>query len=73
VMSKTLKKVDSSMVYAVGYDKQTRTLEVIFRRGGIWLYHDVPPAEYRRMMTSDSIGSYLRSCIIGGFRQTEIR
>jgi hypothetical protein len=72
-MTNALKKVDSSMVYAVGYDTATKTLEAVFRRGGIWLYHDVPKAEYQRMMKSDSIGSYLRSCIIGAFRQTEIR
>jgi len=61
------------MVYAVGYDAEKKTLEVVFRRGGIWLYHDVPKAEYQRMMKSDSIGSYLRSCIIGAFPESEIK
>ena len=63
-MIKKLTKVESSMVYAVGYDRETKTLEVVFTRGGIWKYVDVPEREYRDMMKSNSIGSYMRNCII---------
>ena len=72
-MIKKLTKVDSSMVYAVGYDRESKTLEVVFKRGGIWEYEDVPEKEYRAMMKSSSIGSYMRSCIIDMYRDSEIR
>jgi hypothetical protein len=67
-----LRKVDSSMVYALDYDPKAKTLEVVFRKGGIFLYHDVPPAEYRRMMKSGSIGSYMRGCIIGTYEEDRL-
>jgi hypothetical protein len=67
-----IKKVDSSMVYTVDYDPKTRTLEVAFKRNGVFAYTGVPPAEYRRLMKSDSIGSYMRSCIIGMYPERKL-
>ena len=45
-----LTTVESSMLYAVGYNSKTRTLEVVFNSGGIYQYHDVPPGEYAGLM-----------------------
>ncbi len=53
------------MVWAVDYDSKTRVLEVAFKRTGVFRYEGVPPTVYRALMRSDSVGSYLRSCIIG--------
>jgi hypothetical protein len=61
---KTLTKVESSMLYAVGYDPKSKTLEVVFTKGNIWQYYDVPQDVYDDMINSKSIGSYMRSCII---------
>ena len=72
-MIKKLTKVESSMVYAIGYDRETKELEVVFTRGDIWKYRDVPEREYRSMMKSGSIGSYMRSCIIDMYPSVEIR
>jgi hypothetical protein len=72
-MIRKLTKVDSSMVYAVGYDRESKTLEVVFKRGGIWEYEDVPEKEYRAMMKARSIGSYMRDCIIDMYPDSEIR
>jgi len=66
-------KVDSSMVHAVGYDRDSETLEVVFRRGGIWAYEEVPEKEYRAMMKAGSIRSHMRDCIIGLYPESEIR
>ncbi len=72
-MIKTLTKVqNSSMVYAVGYDRETRTLEVVFRRGQIWAYTEVPERVYRALMKASSVGSYLRNSIIGEYDETRI-
>jgi hypothetical protein len=67
-----LKKVDSSMVYAIDYDAKTKTLEVVYRRTGVFAYTGVPAVEYRRLMKSDSIGSYLRSCILGMYPERKL-
>jgi hypothetical protein len=67
-----IKKVKSSMIYAVDYDAKTKTLEVVFYRNGVFEYSNVPPAEYRRLMKSDSIGSYMRSCIIGTYPEQKL-
>ena len=71
-MGKKLTKVESSMVYAVGYDRETRTLEVIYVRGGIWEYFEVPEHKYRNLMESNSIGSYMRDCIIDEYEENKI-
>ena len=60
-----VKKVQSSVVWEVEHDPKTRVLEVAFKRTGVFRYEGVPPAIYRAMMRSDSIGSYLRTCVIG--------
>jgi hypothetical protein len=71
-MNNQLTKVKSSMVYAVGYDRMTKELEVVFRKGGIWIYEEVPEDEYERMISSDSIGSYMRSCILDCYEGDQI-
>lgn len=67
-----IRKVNSSMVWAVDYDAKRQVLEVAFKKGGVFRYTDVPPAVYRAMMKSDSIGSYMRSCIIGMYSETKL-
>jgi len=67
-----IKKVESSMVWAVDYDSKTKVLEVAFKRTGVFRYEGVPLSEYRSMMQSDSIGSYMRSCIIGTYPERRL-
>ena len=57
-------KVDSSMIYAIGYDEQAQVLEVVFTRTGVYRYHNVPKEVYDELMESDSKGSYMRDMII---------
>ena len=52
------------MVYAVGYDEKTSTLEVVFKKGSIWAYEDVPKKIYKNLLASDSVGSYMNSFIL---------
>ena len=60
--------VESSMIHAVGYDRKTRTLEVVFNSGRTYCYEDVPPKVYKELMASDSKGGYMRDCIIDVYR-----
>jgi KTSC domain-containing protein len=68
-----LKTVESSMIHAVGYERQTHTLEVVFNSGQTYQYHDVPPEEYAGLMAADSKGSYMRAHIIDMYEYTTLR
>ena len=68
-----LKKIDSSMIYAVGYDQKSKSLEVVFNSGKTWIYEDVPRKVYYEMMKSPSIGSYMRENIIDLYDSYPIR
>jgi hypothetical protein len=47
-------KVESSIIYAMGYDEQTKTLEVIFTSGGIYRYFGVPKDMYESLLAAES-------------------
>lgn len=57
-------EVDSSMLAAVGYDPEKRSLVVLFNSGKAYEYHDVPPEEYQGLMEANSKGQYMNSRII---------
>ncbi len=65
--------VESSMLYAVGYDSKNRTLEVVFNSGGVYRYHDVPPEEYKELMAAESKGRYIHECIIDVYPYAQIK
>jgi hypothetical protein len=46
------KRVNSSKVRSVGYDEQTRTLEVEMSNGQVFQYSGVYPEVYRRFMAA---------------------
>ncbi len=58
-----LETVESSTIHAIGYDERTRVLEVIFNNGGIYQFVDVPPAEFKAFLHSDSKGRHFNSNI----------
>ncbi len=60
----TLTVVESSMIHAVGYDEQTRRLEVVFNTGHIYCYEDVPRETFEGLLAADSKGSYMRSHVM---------
>src|SRR6478736_5091370 len=62
--SMELIKVDSSMIYAFGYDEQQQVLEVVFKRTGVYRYRNVPKEVYQQLLQADSKGSYMRDLII---------
>src|SRR5690348_5229747 len=67
-VEKTMAKlvpVESSMIQAVGYDPETRILEVVFNSGQTYCYEDVPPEVHQELMAADSKGQYMRAAIIG--------
>lgn len=65
--------VSSSAVFGVGYDKATRTLEIEFRSGRVYQYHDVRPRIVEQLMNASSKGRFMNAHIRNSFRFTRIR
>lgn len=57
-------RLDSSMIYAVGYNVETETLEVVFNNGGIYRYYHVPAAVYQALLAVEFPGRFLWTMIV---------
>ena len=60
--------VDSDILRAVGYDRETETLEIEFNRGSIYQYLGVPEREYESLIIAISKGRYFQERIDGHYR-----
>lgn len=67
------KAVPSREIAIVGYDGETSTLEIVFRRGGVYHYFGVPSQIYQSLMTAASRGTYFAQRIKENFRYQKIR
>ena len=56
-------RVQSSVLRAITYDDDTRTLEVHFHSGRVYDYFDVPLETYEALLTAPSIGTYFNQMI----------
>jgi len=59
-----LRSVESSMIQAVGYDEDAKTLQVVFNSGKSYQYQEVPKTVYQELLQAASKGSYMRQAII---------
>jgi hypothetical protein len=60
--------VASRQLASIGYDPAICTLEVEFRKGGVYQYAGVPAETYQRLIAAESIGSFFNIVIReGGF------
>ena len=55
--------VDSSVIAEIGYDADTKILEVRFHNGRVYQYFPVPQSEYEKLMSARSVGSYFNRVI----------
>lgn len=65
--------VVSSNLNSVGYDPNTKILEIEFHDGGIYQYNNVPPHIYDGLMSASSKGSYHHSHIKNSYSYRKIR
>jgi len=70
---KQLTKVESRMLYAVGYDEETRTLEVVFTTGGIYRYFNIPKEVHEGLMVAESKGHYMHTHVLNSYPYERIR
>jgi hypothetical protein len=64
--------VSSNNIAEIGYDEARRILEILFRTGSTYQYFDVPPQEYRGLMSASSYGQYLNANIKGRYRYARV-
>lgn len=60
-------QVQSSNVNSIGYDEESKTLEVEFHGGGVYQYSDVPKEVYEDFMNAPSHGKFLHKVIKSRF------
>ena len=66
--------VSSSNLASVGYDEETRTLEVEFNSGSVYQYDRVPKSEFDGLMSAASHGRYFDQNIKkGGYSYRQVR
>ena len=60
--------VTSTQLASIGYDPATLTLEVEFRKGGVYQYVGISAETHERLMAAESIGTFFNTVIReGGF------
>jgi KTSC domain len=64
--------VTSSNVESIGYDSDSATLQVEFKKGGTYQYFDVPEAVFVGLRDADSVGGYLAAHIKGVYRFSKV-
>ncbi len=64
--------VSSSGLRDVGYEEDSRTLEIGFQNGRVYQYQDVPPIVHDELLTAASLGSYFQSRIRNQYRHRRI-
>jgi KTSC domain len=65
--------VTSTQLASIGYDPATLTLEVEFRKGGVYQYIGVAAETHQQLMTAQSIGTFFNAVIReGGFAYVRV-
>lgn len=65
--------VESSNLASVGYDEESKTLEIQFHSGGVYEYYDVEKSVYEELMNVESHGRYFMSMIRGAYSYSRVR
>ena len=58
--------VTSTSIRSIGYDSESRKMEVEFIKGAVYTYSDVSETVYNSLMTSESIGGAFSKLGKGG-------
>lgn len=64
--------VTSSNIVSIGHDPATKTLEVEFKGGGVYTYHDVDADKHTALMKADSVGGHFHAQIKSAHKFTKV-
>lgn len=59
--------VRSTEIAIVGYDENSKLLEVAFRNGSVYHYEGVTQKTYQEMIQAESVGSFFASHVKNSF------
>lgn len=62
------KEVKSSNIKSIGYDKENNVLEIEFKTGMIYHYHEVPETAYNELINAKSHGIVFNGVIKGKYK-----
>lgn len=65
--------VSSSNISAVGYDRNTHVLDVVFHGGREYTYSGVPENIYNNLISAGSVGRYFASFVKNNYPYSQIR
>ncbi|MXW62758.1 MAG: KTSC domain-containing protein [Acidimicrobiaceae bacterium] len=65
--------VSSTNIQSIGYESNSRVLEIEFRQGAVYQYSNVPASLHRGLMNAASHGSYFHAHIRDRYATTRIR
>ena len=65
-------KVKSSNLDAVGYDRKSGVLRILFREGAMYDYHAVPQKIYNQLMEASSKGAFFQEHIVSQFKYSRV-
>lgn len=68
----THQPVNSTAIESVGYDPETRVLELRYRNGSLYRAEDVPAHEHERLMTTESFGRHINAHLKKAFTFTKV-
>jgi hypothetical protein len=63
--------VNSSSIASVGHDPETNTLEVEYKNGSVYHYHDVPAEKHEALIGAESVGSHFAAHIRNAHEYTK--
>ena len=64
--------VESSNIESIGYDSNSKNLEIEFNDHSVYRYYEVPEDVYEELMAAESKGSYLHQKIKGVYRYEQV-
>lgn len=65
-------QVRSSNIRSIGYDQETKTLEVEFLKGSVYQYFEVPWGTWLGFVAADSKGKYFIAQIRERYRYSKV-
>ena len=66
-------RVRSSNISSIGYEANSRTLEVEFHSGSIYQYNRVPESVYEALMDARSHGAYFNDQVRDNYSTHQVR
>lgn len=67
-----LERVESSMIYAAGYDAGCERMEVVYFNA-VYRYFDVPRSIFDGLLVAESKGRYMHDHVLGRYPYRRLR